>query len=260
MLVSTQPSKIVSAPLASSPLSPSSESPFRVHQAPPKQLQVGGFVPFTTVDFPLVPAACVVFCQGCPWRCPYCQNRDLQPLADAPIWEDVFRKIEERRHFLDGVVFSGGEPLLQEALGDALQRVRSLGLKTALHTSGAFPKHLEEVLPYLDWIGLDVKTWFEDYDTVTKVPRSGEAARQSLAILLHHTVPFECRTTLDPACISKEQLKTLALELHRQGVTHYALQECYDDQRRPLPSECLTPDFLETIRPLFPDFIVRKGS
>lgn len=234
-------------------------SAFPVVQPSVKVLQVGGFVPFTTVDFPLVPAACVVFCQGCPWRCPYCQNKDLQPLTPGFAWEDLLRKIDERKHFLDGVVFSGGEPLLQEALGDALQRVRSLGLKTALHTGGAFPERLAQVSPLLDWVGLDMKTWFDDYEAVTKVPASGQTARQSLDVLLNHSVPFECRTTLDPACVSKEQLKKLAHELHQKGVTHYALQECYDDQRRPLPSECWDKDFLKGIRPLFPNFVIRKG-
>src|SRR5262245_6611451 len=32
------------------------------------RLRVGGFVPFTSTDYPGALAA-VVFCQGCPWRC-----------------------------------------------------------------------------------------------------------------------------------------------------------------------------------------------
>ena len=39
-------------------------------------LRVGGFVPFTTTDYPDALAA-VVFCQGCPWRCGYCHNPHL---------------------------------------------------------------------------------------------------------------------------------------------------------------------------------------
>ena len=39
-------------------------------------LRVGGFVPFTSTDYPDALAA-VVFCQGCPWRCGYCHNPHL---------------------------------------------------------------------------------------------------------------------------------------------------------------------------------------
>ena len=43
-----------------------------------RSLRVGGFVPFTTTDYPDALAA-VVFCQGCPWQCGYCHNPHLIP-------------------------------------------------------------------------------------------------------------------------------------------------------------------------------------
>ncbi len=36
-------------------------------------LRVGGLVPLTTLDYPGL-LACVLFCQGCAWRCRYCHN------------------------------------------------------------------------------------------------------------------------------------------------------------------------------------------
>ena len=45
---------------------------------PRRSLRVGGFVPFTSTDYPDALAA-VVFCQGCPWRCGYCHNPHLIP-------------------------------------------------------------------------------------------------------------------------------------------------------------------------------------
>ena len=38
---------------------------------------VAGLVPFTTIDFPGCLAA-VVFFKGCPLKCPFCHNPDLQ--------------------------------------------------------------------------------------------------------------------------------------------------------------------------------------
>ncbi|MFZ6999496.1 4Fe-4S cluster-binding domain-containing protein, partial [Pseudomonas aeruginosa] len=39
-------------------------------------LRVRGLVPLTTLDYPGL-LACVLFCQGCAWRCRYCHNPEL---------------------------------------------------------------------------------------------------------------------------------------------------------------------------------------
>lgn len=227
-----------------------------------RPLQVAGFTPFTTIDFPLVSAACVVFCQGCPWRCPFCQNRDLQLFTSASLeWESILEKIAERRNFLDGVVFSGGEALVQEALPEALAAVRNLGLKTALHTAGPWPERLAEVLPLLDWVGLDIKTCFDEYDALTGVANSGRKAEQSLGVLLKrgNNVSFECRTTVDPDFVTPVQVLRIVQDLSQRGVQHYALQECLDDDRNPRSSPCFEAEFLASLREIMPGLIVRRA-
>lgn len=227
-----------------------------------QHLQISGFTPFTTIDFPLVNAACVVFCQGCPWRCPYCQNRDLQLFSTGTVsWTSVLDKIAERKDFLEGVVFSGGDPLFQDDLKKALEDVRALGLKTGLHTAGPWPERLAEALPFLDWVGLDVKTCFDDYEAVTGVPNSGKKAEKSLKLLLKrdNTVPFECRTTVDPDLVTPVQLQRLVKDLSDRGVRNYALQECLDDQRAVRSSPCFDPDFLASLREMMPGLIVRRA-
>ena len=78
---------------------------------------IGGVEPFTTVDFPGRLAA-VFFCLGCTWRCPYCHNPELQPFSGMPVieWAKIVEFLESRRKLLDGIVFSGGEPLWQDGL------------------------------------------------------------------------------------------------------------------------------------------------
>lgn len=225
-------------------------------------MQIGGFIPFTTIDFPLVNTSCVVFCQGCPWHCPYCQNRDLQLFSSGSLnWDDILSKIEERKNFLEGVVFSGGDPLFQDDLKGALEDVRALGLKTGLHTAGPWPERLAEVLPLLDWVGLDIKTCFDDYDTVTGVPNSGKKAEKSLKLLLRRDCPvaFECRTTVDPDLVTPVQIQRLVQDLSERGVQKYALQECLDEQRNVRPSPCFDPDFLASLREVMPGLIVRRA-
>lgn len=190
-------------------------------------LRVGGLTPLTTIDFPGRLAA-VVFLQGCPWRCGYCQNPALIA-ADAPAsrsWDEVLAFLERRHGLLDGVVFSGGEPTLQAGLPDAVAQVRALGFEVGLHTAGMYPERLAALLPELDWVGFDVKAPWDLYDAVTGVPASGAKARASLGHLLASGVAHECRTTWHPGLFALERLQGLAEHLADLGVTHWALQAC----------------------------------
>lgn len=189
---------------------------------PDTRLAVGGLVPFTTIDFPGRLAA-VVFCQGWSWRCVYCHNPHLLPRGPGErMWPDVLDWLASRRGLLDGVVFSGGEPLLQRDLPSALADVRALGFATALHTAGAYPERLAAALPLLDWVGFDVKAPFAEYAPI--VGRDGgPAARAALARLLASGVPHQIRCTVPPQ-LDETALDRLRAELAALGVTHLVWQ------------------------------------
>lgn len=191
---------------------------------PDAALAVGGLVPFTTIDFPGRLAA-VVFCQGCPWRCTYCHNPHLLPRGEGAMsWPSVLRWLESRRGLLDGVVFSGGEPLLQRSLAAALAEVRALGFATALHTGGAYPERLAGVLPLLDWVGFDVKAPFAEYAPIVGCDGGGEA-RTALEMLLASGVAHEIRCTVPPQ-LADSDVKRLVAELADLGVAHLVQQTC----------------------------------
>ncbi len=162
-------------------------------------LNIGGVTPFTTIDYPGEIAA-VLFCRGCPWRCGYCHNKHLrEPAAEGNVhWEEILSFLRSRAGLLDAVVFSGGEPTLQPGLAEAVREVKALGFKVGLHTAGAFPERLAMILPQLDWVGMDLKAPFEEYEAVTAVPGSGEAARESADLVRRSGVAHRFRTTLDP--------------------------------------------------------------
>ncbi|MDR2464301.1 MAG: anaerobic ribonucleoside-triphosphate reductase activating protein [Holosporales bacterium] len=221
------------------------------------ELQIGGFVSFTTIDFPLVNSSCVVFCQGCTWRCSYCQNKELQKFKKAFSWQDVFPEIVKRKDFIEGVVFSGGEPLAQEALISAIKDVNAISLKIAIHTSGAFPQNLARVLPFIDWVGFDIKTCFNDYDNLTSCCGTNLLVKQCLDILLKSNVEFECRTTVDPAQVSFSHVAQIAQYLHERGVKRYVLQRCFDHQRIPLANDCTDINAINALNDLFPGITVR---
>jgi len=185
---------------------------------------VGGLTPFTTIDFPDRLAA-VVFCQGCPWRCGFCHNPHLLSLRTTTTlpWPEVMVWLNTRRGLLDGVVFSGGEPLLQRGLGKAIAEVRAMGFAAALHTAGPYPKRLPMLLPLLDWVGFDVKAPFDDYRRITGA-NVGETVRESLAVLVASGVPHEVRCTVDERVLKIGDLCRMATQLTTMGVSRLVLQ------------------------------------
>lgn len=190
-----------------------------------KTLVVGGLTPFTTIDFPGRLAA-VVFCQGCPWRCGYCHNPHLHsPQGRERPWSHVLDWLETRRGLLDGVVFSGGEPLLQRGLATALGEVRTRGFATALHTAGIYPERLAAVLPTLDWVGFDVKGPFEDYRRITGAG-DGKTALAALDVLLKAGTDHEIRCTVDTELLDADAIARLARQLACRGVSRLILQSC----------------------------------
>lgn len=189
------------------------------------RLPVGGIVPFTAVDFPGKLSA-VLFLQGCPWRCGYCHNPHLQGARGEREldFDAILRWLDGRRGLLDAVVFSGGEPTAHAALGEAMRAVRERGFAIGLHTGGAYPRRLAEVLPLVDWIGFDAKAPSERYAAVTGVAGSDAAARESLRLVLGSGVAHEIRTTVHPSLVPDDALLRLADELAALGVRHWVLQ------------------------------------
>jgi anaerobic ribonucleoside-triphosphate reductase activating protein len=195
-----------------------------------RPLRVGGLTPFSSADWPGQLVA-VVFVQGCPWRCGYCHNPQLQQRGGAPAgtpsWAEVLAWLPRRVGLLDGVVFSGGEPTTDPALGAAIAAVRALGLRTGLHTAGIYPRRLQAVLPLLDWVGLDIKAPLDDgalHDRITGVRDSATPVQHSLQLLRDSGVDFECRTTAHPALLSNAALLAVNSELAAAAVPRWALQ------------------------------------
>lgn len=237
-----------------------------VEGAPIKGLKVGGLTPFSATDYPGKLAA-VVFVQGCPWRCGYCHNPHLQQrsVTGTLAWSQVAALLQRRVGLIDAVVFSGGEPTLDAALADALRAVRSLGFSVGLHSAGMYPRRLAEVLPLLDWVGLDVKAAWSGYDAITGIADSARHARASAQAVLASGLAHEFRTTVHPALHSPEDILALAQSLSHLGVRHYALQVaraigCGDEQLKAVPTVGYPgAELLAQVAKLFESFTFRQG-
>lgn len=188
-----------------------------------RELRLGGFTPFTSIDFPGRLSA-VVFVQGCPWRCGYCHNPHLQTRQaqpDAPTWTHVRTLLHRRMGLIDAVVFSGGEPTVDPGLTDAMAEVKAMGFEVGLHSAGTHPRRLREVLPLVDWVGLDVKAPLNRpalYERISGVPGSADAAAQCLQAVIDAGVPCELRTTAHPDWLDDETLTVLVDDLVQRGV------------------------------------------
>jgi len=193
-------------------------------------LRVGGLTRLSTTDWPGELAA-VVFCQGCPWRCSYCHNPQLlRTRGPSEIaWGDVLAWLRRRQGLLDAVVFSGGEPLAQPGLAEAMRSVRALGFRVGLHTGGACPRRLSQVLSLVDWVGFDIKAPFSDYASITGAPDSGVRALESAKLLIATSIACELRTTVHPRLLDSEAVERLADELVALGARRYVLQEFRDE-------------------------------
>lgn len=189
------------------------------------ELRVGGLTPLTTIDYP-EHLSCVIYCQGCAWQCRYCHNPELIPVqAEQGIDSTKLKKfLLKRQGLLDAVVFSGGEPLLQNGLLSAMQSVKSMGFKVGLHTGGSSLPRFKQALEFTDWVGFDVKDLPQYADALIQVKGAGNANWSSLKALLASGVAYQCRTTVHWDLISPERVLQLAQRLSQTGVTNYNLQ------------------------------------
>jgi pyruvate formate lyase activating enzyme len=221
-------------------------------------LFVGGIVSLSMTDYP-GHLSTVIFMQGCLWRCVYCHNRHLQSVMqdESLPWEDILYLLKTREGLVEAVVFSGGEPLLQESLPSAIADVRRMGFKVGLHTSGAFPDRLAKILHSLDWVGFDVKHRFENYREITNVGNSGFLACESLKLLISSGTDFEVRITLYEK-IETSAVADILKNISALGVRTVALQKCRDRNENvvehPIFSDKL---LLEDMSKYFENFYIR---
>lgn len=216
---------------------------------------IGGLVPFSSVDWPGQLAA-VVFISGCPWRCHYCHNTELQTRTARYDWRDARSFLESRAGLLDAVVFSGGEPLSEPRLPSLIRDVRRMGYRVGLHTAGIYPLRLADVLRHLDWVGLDIKADAQGYDDITGRRDSQRPAMACLTQLLSAGKDFECRITWHPDWLDETRLLALADALARRGVRRFAVQAARSSPGTP-PARALTTRAQARMRQLFEDFAYR---
>ena len=222
-------------------------------------MYVSGLQKLTLLDFPQV-VSCIVFTQGCNFRCPFCHNSTLvegEPEEEIST-EKIFEFLKKRKGLLDGVVITGGEPLIQKDIRGFVEKLKEMGYLVKLDTNGTNPKMLKELVEaeLIDYVAIDIKNSPEEYDKATGVTGLMDKVTESKDFLIKGTVPYEFRTTVVKGIHTKESLVTLAKWI--KGAEHYFLQQ-YKDSGSILSPAGLSPfseaemkEFLTEILPIIP--------
>ena len=228
-------------------------------------MRILGLQKLSLVDFPGKVAA-TVFTGGCDLRCPFCHNAPLVLPGRGTSALDaggVLDFLASRRGLLDGVVLSGGEPLLQPDAADFLAEVKAMGFAVKLDTNGCHPDALADILDrrLADYVALDIKNSLEKYPWTVGVPGFDTApVERSARLLMEGPADYEFRTTLVRPFHEVGDMETIGRWL--RGARRYYLQ-AFVDSGDLVGGGCapFTPEemegFLQAARPFFQSVALR---
>ena len=163
-------------------------------------MKICGIQKTSLVDWP-GHVSTVLFTGGCNFNCPYCHNSALidPEVEPAYLVGDVLKMLEQRKHLVDAVVISGGEPTIQPDLHVFISKVKSMGFKVKLDTNGSNPDVLKSLIEdnLLDYVAMDVKdtrSWYILYSNEYGIELI-DKLETSINMLIFGDVPYEFRTT-----------------------------------------------------------------
>lgn len=204
-------------------------------------MNITGLQKMTLLDYPEKIAATVFTC-GCNFRCPFCHNASLvlnTGKAKNISEEDIFDFLEKRKGLLDGVCISGGEPLLQNEIGEFISKIKSFGFLVKLDTNGSFSSKLKELVGngLIDYVAMDIKNSPAGYAKTTGTTDDVlSQINESVVFLLADNVEYEFRTTVVKDFHSKEDF--VAIGKWIQGAKRYFLQNFVDSGDLIQPGLC----------------------
>jgi pyruvate formate lyase activating enzyme len=193
-----------------------------------KELRVCGFEGVSLVDYPHRVSS-VLFLGGCNFRCPFCHNADLVLRPDelpSLSVDDALGRIAERRSLIDGVVITGGEPLLcGDKLLSLLRVLHEADLAVKLDTNGYEIDALREVLDsgLVDYVAMDVKTSPGRYSRAAGRTVDPRRILQAVSAIKASAIAHEFRTTCVPGIVEMDDIVEISRLVGPDGP--YVLQQ-----------------------------------
>lgn len=187
---------------------------------------IGGLVKFSLNDYPGKTSA-VIFTHGCNFRCGYCHNSELvlpekYALEIPPI--EIFSFLEGRKGKLDAVVVTGGEPTQHSDLAEFIKKIKEMDFLVKLDTNGTRPLVVKDLIDrkLIDYVAMDIKAPFENYEKITNVPVNVEDLKKSISLIINSGIPHEFRTTIVKSLTSFDDLRKIGESI--KGAQNYFLQ------------------------------------
>ncbi|MCX6740127.1 MAG: anaerobic ribonucleoside-triphosphate reductase activating protein [Candidatus Parcubacteria bacterium] len=201
-------------------------------------ISIAGLQKMTLMDYPGKVAA-AVFLGGCNFRCGFCHNpalvdlkSDLPLIPEATFWDFL----QKRLGLLEGVVVSGGEPLIHSDLPEFIKKIKALGYAVKLDTNGLNFPLLEKILreKLVDFIAMDIKGSLAQYPVICQVTTGLENIKKSIDLIMASGLDYEFRSTVMPKYHTPAILEQMGQMI--KGAKKYSLQNFRNQQT-------LNPDF-----------------
>jgi len=209
-----------------------------------EDMKFSGLQKTSLVDYPNKVAS-VLYTPGCNLRCPFCHNWRIAVDPKPPFLQEAvaLEILGARKKYVDAVVVSGGEPTMHKELPKFLAKLKEKGFQVKLDTNGFYPEVLEECLPYVDYVALDVKTSLEKYSLLGA--ENTAVFQHAIEMLKTGKVEYEFRTTVVPEFVTAEDVVCIG-EITK-GVKTFAFQQF-------VPHDTLDKRF-ENVQPYAPETI-----
>lgn len=161
-------------------------------------MRFGKLNKFSTTDYP-GKMCCVVYTAGCSFDCWWCPDPALIPMdCELVPEEEVMDFLTRRVGMIEAVVISGGEPTLQQDLGEFVRTCRHIGYEVMLRTNGSNPRVISTILSerLLSCAQVDFKAPTDQYKRLCAF--HGDAVLQTIAEMRRVRLPFDVRTIVRP--------------------------------------------------------------
>ncbi|MBN2830585.1 MAG: anaerobic ribonucleoside-triphosphate reductase activating protein [Candidatus Cloacimonetes bacterium] len=190
------------------------------------------------IDYPGKLCA-VIFTRGCNLRCPFCHNPSLvlpEKYTELLSIEDLFAFLSTRIGKLDAVSITGGEPLLQDDIGEIIRKIKEMGFLVKIDTNGTHPEKLKVLIESSspDYIAMDIKAYRDSFIKASGGFAGYDKMLESMEIVRASNSLYEFRTTIVKGIHSVKDIEK-CIELIKPGESYF-LQQFQS-------AETLNPDY-----------------
>ena len=175
-------------------------------------MRIAEYTEINTVTWDNVPS-CVVQMAGCNFRCCFCNNRRIVDIKEGFLsTSDVIENIRNNT-FAEGVIITGGEPLINRDLYKFLKEIKKLGKRIRLETNGCDPNTLDDLIGanLIDFVSMDIKAPLtaDEYAMNTNAICNMENIEKSIKVVMDSDVDYEFVVTIVPIHITSTDLESI---------------------------------------------------